>query len=154
MPGDDLKKLYTVLIRSILEYSAVTYTTQISKYQSNRLESVQKQCLRIMYGYGRSYKELLEISGLETLENRRKVLFENFANKIVKNGNYSDMFPLNEMNRTTRISKKYVEFHAKTDRLYNSPLYSMRRYLNQTPHHDRFNNPLHVNLSHLFNDPF
>ena len=153
MPGEDLKKLYCVLIRSILEYSAVTYTTQISKFQSNRIENVQKQCLRVMYGYSKSYEELLKISGLELLSERRKKLFGKFAENIVKNENYKDMFPLNEQERTTRNKKPYKEFYARIDRLYNSPLYALRRHLNQTPTIDRFNNPLLIDLSHLFNDP-
>ena len=153
MGGDDLKKLYCVLVRSILEYSAVTYTTQISKYQSNRLENVQKQCLKTMYGYDKTYEQLLQCSGLESLKDRRNKLFQNFAQKIVKNPNYADLFPLNNSIQNTRRPKVYREIFAKTDRLYNSPLYAMRRFLNQTPEHSRFNNPNYVDLSDLFNDP-
>ena len=68
----------------MLEYSAVSFTSQISKFQSNRIENIQKQCLKIMYGYDKSYKDLLELSGLETLKDRRKKLFENFARKALK----------------------------------------------------------------------
>ena len=122
LPGSDLKLIYTSLVRSLLEYSAVSYTTQISKFQSNRLENVQKQCLKIMYGYHKSYDELLEISGLEMLENRRKKLFEKFAEKMSENKNYSDFFPLNNCQRVNRCTKIYKENHAKTDRLYRSPV--------------------------------
>ena len=45
MEGNDLTKLYSALIRSVLEYSSVTYGPMLSKAQSNRLEQVQKNCL-------------------------------------------------------------------------------------------------------------
>ena len=93
MKGDDLKKLYCVLVRSILEYSAVTIHSQISKYQSNRLEKIQKQCLRIMYGYGKSYSELLGLLGLQSLKDTRRAQFEKFAESAVKNPVYARWFP-------------------------------------------------------------
>ena len=154
MKGDDLKKLYCVLVRSILEYSAATIATQISKYQSNRLERIQKQCLRIMYGYGKPYSELLKISGLRSLADRRREQFEKFAVNAVKHPVYSSWFPLNRGRSGTRNRKIYLEKLATTDRLYNSPVYAMRRHLNGTPYHDRFNNPNYQDLSHLFNDPY
>ena len=106
-----------------------------------------------MYGYDLTYEELLDKSGLEKLSDRRERLFNNFADKMSTNLNYSANFPLNEGERVTRGTKIYKEFHARTDRLYNSPLYAMRRYLNRTPYHDRYNNPKYVDLSYLFNDP-
>ena len=149
-----MKKLYCVLVRSILEYSAVTINSQISKYQSNRLEKIQKQCLRIMYGYGKSYTELLQLSGLRPLSERREEQFGRFAVNAAKNPVYAAWFPLNEGRLGTRNRKIYREKIATTDRLYNSPIYSMRRYLNGTPYHDRFNNENYQDLSHMFNDPY
>ena len=67
MGGNDLKKLYSALVRSVLEYSSVTYHSMITKKQSNDLEIIQKKCLRCMYGYQKSYEELLSESGMETL---------------------------------------------------------------------------------------
>ena len=109
LPGNDLKKIYCSLVRSLLEYSAVTFTTQISKYQCIRLENIQKQCLKIMYSHGYGYSELLEMSGLESLKKQREKLFGDFADKIVKNPTYSHLFPLNNTNQVTRNSKKHKE---------------------------------------------
>ena len=109
MPGNDLIKLYCCLVISIPEYSAVTLASQISKYQSNRLENVQKQCLRIMYGYGRPYAELLRLSGLERLSDRRMAQFHNFAVNAAKNPVYKKWFPLNEEREGTRNRKMYKE---------------------------------------------
>ena len=71
MPGSDLRKLYCGLVRSVIEYSSVTYGPMLTKYQSNTLENIQKRCLRVMYGYDKSYTDLLVESGLQTLSNRR-----------------------------------------------------------------------------------
>ena len=54
-----------------------------------------------MYGYEKPYEELLEISGLESLQSRRKKLFDKFAEKMSENKNYSDFF----VSYTTQISK-------------------------------------------------
>ena len=44
MPGKDLIMLYCSLVRSILEYSSVTYNFLLTKTQENDLENVQKRC--------------------------------------------------------------------------------------------------------------
>ena len=107
-----------------------------------------------MYGYNYTYQELLEKSGLETLKSRRDSAMLKFAQKTSKNPVYKHMFPLNPSAVRTRDHKHYKEDNAKTDRLYKSPLFAMRRLLNNTPDSDRNNNPNYVDLSHLFNDPY
>lgn len=119
-----------------MKCSNVTFGPMISRYDSNRLENLQKKCLRNIYGYGIKYKELLDMSGLETLEERRSKALLNFANKAVTNPQFKDWFPLNT-NRAGRHGKKYAELFAKSDRLYKSPLFTMRRLLNETPSNDK-----------------
>ena len=106
-----------------------------------------------MYGYDKSYGALLRLSGLETLKSRREVHFQKFAKKTSENVNYKHLFPKNTSSVRTRHSKLFKEEFARTDRLYNSPVFAMRRALNNTPAHDRFNNPNYLDLSHIFNDP-
>ena len=108
----------------------------------------------MMFGYNKSYSELLAESGLETLSDRRTKALKKFAEKCVKNDMYSDLFPLNEVEVNTRDKKKYKEIFARSDRLYKSPVFTMRRLLNNTPDIDKTNNPHLVDLSHMFNDPF
>ena len=53
--GDDktkLRNIYCSIIRSVMEYSSVTFGPMMPKYEKNRLENIQKKCLRIIYGYG------------------------------------------------------------------------------------------------------
>ena len=110
------------------------YHTQLNKGQSNLLERVQKRCLRVIYGYSKSYAELLLLSGLEMLSYRRQKKFEKFATKTSENIKYSSWFPPHNTGRTTRNKKTYLEETALTSRLYKSPLFAMRRYLNtKTP---------------------
>ena len=90
------------------------------------------------------------MSGLETLEERRKKALQKFANKALKNPQFEHWFSPNT-NRTRRHGKMYDEFFAKSDRLYRSPLFTMRHLLNETPSSDRNCNPDYTDLSYLLN---
>ena len=65
--------------RSVIEYSSVTYGPMSTRYASNRLEGIQKNCLRSIFGFGKSYEDLLEEAGLETLEKRREAAIKKIA---------------------------------------------------------------------------
>ena len=84
----------------MLEYSSVIYGPLITKYQSNELERFQKRCLKVMFGYDKSYSELLHLSELETLEKRREKALEKFEKTAMENENYKDLFPLKQCTRT------------------------------------------------------
>ena len=147
-----LKNVYCTVIRSILEYSAVTFGPMLAQYQKNRLESVQKKCLKAIYGFDLTYEELLEKAELETLEVRRKKAIMKFAEKTSRNPQFAHWFPRNENRTSKRAGKLYEEMYAKSDRLYFSPLYTMRRMLNNSPS-NRTSEPDYCDLSHLFNAP-
>ena len=93
---DKLRNVYCSIIRSILEYSSVVYGPLILKYQANRLENVQKKCLRAIYGHKLSYEELLDMSDLA---------IKKFAHKAVTNPQFAHSFPLNTNKTTGRLSK-------------------------------------------------
>ena len=62
---------------------------------------------------------------------RREELTDKFALKMSKNPRYSDLFPLRPQQQLrVRNPKPYLELKANTARLYNSPLFYMRRRLN------------------------
>ena len=107
-----------------------------------------------MYGYNHTYEELLQMAGLQSLKGRRESAMLKFAQRMADNSNYCDLFPINTSTVVTRDHKYYQEENARTDRLYRSPLFTMRRLLNNTPNSDRNNNPHYTDVSHLFNDPF
>ena len=101
----------------------------------------------------KKYEDLLEELGLQTLEVRRLNVLRKFADKTSKNPQFADWFPLNVNLTCQRSGKLYQEFYARSDRLYNSPLFAMRRILNNTYDQSRSNNPVYLDLSDLFNLP-
>ena len=69
---------------------------------------------------------------LPTLKERRIKAFERFTFKTAKNEKYKHWFPLKENIRGTRTPHVYKEEQAAGNRLYNSPIFAMRRLLNGT----------------------
>ena len=123
----------------------------LTKKQSNDLELVQKKCLRCIYGYDKSYDDLLKESGLDPLKTRRQKAFLKFARPASQNPIYSHWFRLNKNQTSDRNPKIYEEKFARTSRLYNSPLFAMSRELNETPNKpDQESNFLA--LAYLFDD--
>ena len=118
MPGKDLLKLYGSLVRSVIEYSSVTYHSMLTKFQSNQLENIQKRCLRCLFGWNKSYADLLAESGLPTLASRRETAVKKFAEKALDNPNYRHWFSKNPSTRVNsqRYSKPLHEKLAKTNR--------------------------------------
>ena len=151
MPGKDLKKLYCALVRSVLEYSSVTYHSMLTKHQENELELVQKKCLKCIYGYDKTYDELLSESELEPLKVRRQKGVLKFAQNASKNPIYARWFRGNPNPTSQRCPTKVEEKFARTHRLYNSPLFAMRRLLNNTPS-DPEPESNYLDLAHLFDD--
>ena len=129
-----LLECYKIMLRPILEYCSVVYDSMLSGELSNKLERQQKTALRIIYGFGKSYEDLLSLSGIEALEDRRKNAVDIFVQKLLNSDRFKGLFPLNNYPHdmaNLRSTKKYKEFYARTNRLFNSPLYAMRRKLNE-----------------------
>ena len=99
--------------------------------QTGRLEALQSRALKTIYGWNHSYQELLEMSGLDTLEERRNKIFDEFARKSARNPRFAHWFPpSNTTGHDTRIKKPYLEEHARTERYKKSPVFKMRERLN------------------------
>jgi hypothetical protein len=127
---EELVQVYCSMIRSVMEFCSVIYHSYLTLEQCKKLEQLQIQALKCIYGFGKTGKEMLECSGLETLEERRKQAFLKFAKKTAE-GNYSGWFPKREGGRALRNGNVYLEEYSRCDRLYNSPIYAMRRALNE-----------------------
>ena len=70
---EDLIDIYILYIRSIAEYCSVAYHSSLNQAQSDKIERIQKTCLRVILGEMYvSYEAALEMCGLQTLsgENR------------------------------------------------------------------------------------
>jgi hypothetical protein len=126
----ELVQVYKSLIRSVLEYCGVVFHSMLTEELSDLLERVQYQALKCIYGYtGDSYRALRELSGLATLKERRLASIDRFVDKCL-NGRFAEWFPLRNITRNTRMTRPYEERYARCDRLKNSPLYFIRKRLN------------------------
>ena len=123
----------------------------LTKGQENDLEKVQKKALRCMYGYKKLYTELLEESGLQPLKTRRQSAVLKFARKASENPIYARWFKKNPNLTSTRNPTIFAESFARTNHLYNSPLYAMRRLLNNTPYDPKPESGV-LDLAYLFDD--
>ena len=132
-PTDDLKIIYILFIRSILEQSATVWHSSLTNENVNDLERIQKSAIKLILNNGyTTYKNGLAQLGLETLASRRETLCLNFALKCAKNPKLQHMFPLNEKSHPmeTRKEDKYKVEFAHTDRMKNSPIIYMQKLLN------------------------
>ena len=93
---DDLLKVYTSIILPCHDYCSVVFHSSLTATQSDQLERLQAQALKCIYGYQYSYRELLELTGLSTLKQRREARCLKFALKAVQDPSLADWFPLNQ----------------------------------------------------------
>ena len=127
----DLIRIYTTYLRPTLEYAAQVFHPMMSRDQTVEIERQQYLALKTIYGFVYSNAQVLQMSGLESLEDRRLSLCKNFALKTAANGRFRDWFPLRRRSVRARGSEEYVEIRARTDRRYFSPLFYYRRLLNE-----------------------
>ena len=136
---DDLKNIYIIFIRSLLEQSATVWHSSLTQENIDDLERVQRSALKIILkDKYKDYTNALKILDIETLQDRREQLCLNFAIKCVKHPKSKEMFPLNP-NPTigTRYHEKFKVQHAHNERLKDSPVIYMQKLLNE---HERKNN--------------
>ena len=75
---------------------------------------------------------MIESGKIESLEERRNKLTLNFARKVSKDSRFKHWFPEKQYGDINlRRELKYEEQFARTERLKKSPLFHMRRMLNQ-----------------------
>ena len=100
---------------------------------ADKLESVQKQAIKIIFGWGVDYDELISSGKIKTLQQRRTEACLRFANKALFNPRFGVVwFPLNDVERQARITtrRQYKEEHYKTERSKSNPIQHMVRLLN------------------------
>ena len=130
-----LVDVYKIMLRPLLEYCSPVYHYMLTLQMEETLERQQKRALRIIFGFSEKYEDLLEKTGLETLKQRRISACANFTKKLLDSERFTELFPRNNTRDrhdiNLRNSNAFIEEFARSNRLYNSPLYSMRRYLNK-----------------------
>lgn len=89
VPSSDIVIVYCSLIRSVLEYASVVFSS-LPAYLADSIESIQKRALAIIFP-GSTYREALVESGIPTLHDRRAAACGKFVGSI-KPGN--PIYPL------------------------------------------------------------
>ena len=94
-------------MRSILDQSAVVWHSSLTQQNINDLERVRKSAMRIILGNEYvGYKRSLQRLEMDTLEDRRKKLCLNFAQKATKNPKTMNMFPENKKSHVMNTRQK------------------------------------------------
>ena len=133
-PHQDLKEIYILFVRCLLEQSATVWHSLLTKENTEDLERVQKNALRIILkDQYQTYKKALVKLGLENLSERREKLCLTFAQKCIKNPKTAHMFPMKEKTHImqTRNPEKFQVQSALNDRLKKSPIIYMQNLLNK-----------------------
>ena len=113
---DDLLDIYKLFIRSITEYCSVLFHSSLTQQQSNKLEAIQKTCLKVIYGETYTdYDTALEMSGLQTLSERRLTRCLDFSLKCLNHAKMSKKFPKNpNFCKDLRFSELFTVNFANT----------------------------------------
>ena len=104
---EDMIELYCLHIRSITEYCSTAFHSSLSVKISNKIESIQKRCLRVILGVMFvDYTSALEMCGLKSLHMRREHRSLLFALKCTKHPTNSKPFPLNPSTDTHLVKHR------------------------------------------------
>ena len=130
---EDLIDIYVLFIRSVTEYCATAFHSSLTVEQATDIERIQKTSLKIILGDSYvSYEAAMEMSGLQTLHDRREKRCLEFALRCLKHPINSRMFPLN--NNQDRIDIRNREMFevnfARTEKYRMSALPFCQRKLN------------------------
>ena len=129
----DLKNIYILYIRSLLEQSCTVWNSGLTEENVQDLERIQKSALKIILGdCYKSYDQALNILEMENLSDRREFLCLQFAKKCLKNDKMKKYFPTNNKTHLmkTRNPEEFQIENAHTERLKNSPIVYMQGLLN------------------------
>ena len=123
--------VYLSMLRPVLEYCSPVYHSMLTAEMSEELERMQRLAIRIIYGFDKKYLTILAEKNILTLEDRRKNAFDNYALNLAKSVRFKHWFTENNSNLELRRMSKYTEEFARSKRLYDSPIFAMRRRLNE-----------------------
>ena len=114
-----LKEVYTLFVRSILEYCVPLWAGNLSKKSVKMLTRVEKNALRVIFP-DKTYEQSIESLKMRKLADRRVQLTKACAQKMAKNEKFSDFF-IEKSGPTTRSNCKFVIPKVRTNRHKYSP---------------------------------
>ena len=108
----DLKSIYLIYVRSILEQSAVVWHSSLTSQNRRDLERVQKAAVRvILKDKYTTYKQGLKVLKMDTLVKRRELLCLRFAKNCTKNEKVRNFSQKNKP--SPNEEKKIRKIHEK-----------------------------------------
>ena len=128
-------EIYNTVLRSAVEYCAIVYHSMIPVALSEKLESIQKQALRIIYGWNTNIEAVMAAKGIDTLEKRRDSAILSFALKNENKERYGKRWfkelPIGQRPARTGTRNKYEVPFCRTDRMKANPVVVMTKKLNE-----------------------
>ena len=135
MGTNKLMVVYKQILRPCAEYCSNVYNSLIPSYISDKLEQVQRQAMKIVFGYGVKYEELVANGTIETLKDRRERNSLKFALKTLNNDRFSSRwFPKyagHDQNIRATTRRVFFERKARTERMRSNPISYMTSQLNK-----------------------
>ena len=113
----DLLTVYSNHIRCLVEFGVAAWNSGLNKAQVKQLERIQKSALAIILAEGYlNFENAMSVTGLESLEFRRKRLCREFARKASRNPNFAHWFcPLPPPTHNTRAKRpRFAPVQART----------------------------------------
>eukprot|EP00918_Siedleckia_nematoides_P041114 GHVU01089247.1.p1 GENE.GHVU01089247.1~~GHVU01089247.1.p1 ORF type:complete len:171 (-),score=1.76 GHVU01089247.1:397-909(-) len=109
-----LLKMYVTNIRSLVTYAVPAWFPLLSKFNMDKLESVQKLALKIIFPELSSYNDRMEIAGLHQLCDYCSVVCKKYVNKIENDSSHilHSRMPHKQSSHgrhSCRIKDKYVK---------------------------------------------
>ena len=130
---EDLLDIYVLHIRSLAEYCSVVFHSSLTVGQSNTIERIQRTCLKIILGdMYIDYTSALEMSGLDSLYDRRSKRCLDFSLKSIKHHRNSRLFPINQNAGAfnARNSERFQVNFASTSTYRDSTIPFCQKLLN------------------------
>ena len=130
---EDLIEVYILYIRSVIEYCSVAYHSRLTQVDRNKLERIQRICLKVILGdMFINYESALEMCGLDTLFERRTKRCLDFAKKCIKHPKNKRLFPLNARlhGQNQKSKETFIVNWARTDHYQMSTIPYCQRLLN------------------------
>ena len=119
-------------MRPVIEFCSVIYHSMLTKGQSQEIERLQKQVVKLCFGWEKSYATVCAEQNILTLSERRLEYIDNFVKKTVESPRFGQSwYPLrDEITHEIRDRRPFRETRSRTGRYYNSPLSFLRRRAN------------------------
>ena len=127
--------VYTLFIRSCLEYCSTVFHSSLTKQQTQTIQRVQKVCLKvILHPNYTDYEGALRACKLSKLTDRMSPRCLNFSLKSSQHPKHSKLFPISETfqnnSHNIRYPNKYKVNFAKTESYRSSTIPFCQRQLN------------------------